>query len=141
MTGKSIHSVDQLLALPVEEFVKACYSSLLFRPADPAGLLHYVGVVAKGESKLAVAAAIASSDEARALPSHRKRLVTEVLARHASALIENARTHRSRQRAARRMETYLATVSGLRIAGQQEGGSGEADPFASYLTCVIQDRS
>lgn len=141
MTGFAVHSVDQLLALPAEEFVQACYRSLLFRAPDPQGLLHYVGVVAKGEAKLNVAAAIASSDEARALPPHRKRLVAEVLARHASTLIENARTPRAREYAAQRTEAYLGTVAGMRVAGQHGSAATAADPFVTYLTAVIQDRS
>lgn len=141
MTEFAVQSVDQLLAVPADEFVQACYRFLLFRAPDPQGLLHYVGVVAEGEAKLDIAAAIASSDEARALPPQRKRLVAEVLARHASTLIKNACTPEAREYAAQRVQVYLEAASGARVAGQQGPAAGKADPFSSYLIAVIEDRS
>jgi hypothetical protein len=140
MTETAIHSVDQLLALPTHEFVPACYRSLLFRAPDPEGLLHYVGVVAKGQAKLDIAAAIASSEEARVLPPHRKHLLAEVLVRHASTLIKNASTPPAREDAAERVQAYLEAASGARVAGQQGPAADETDPFSSYFTAVIQDR-
>lgn len=47
------------------ELVNACYSLLLGRGADPAGLSHHTGLLARGEDKAFIVGAIRYSEEGR----------------------------------------------------------------------------
>lgn len=135
---------DKLLRLSGDEFITACYRSILWREPDPSGRAHYLALIIKGEDKVAIAAAIASSDEARALPPGKKGLMAEILALHANKLIGKAWTSPQRRKAAEQVSRYLSIVSGFAIgAGTDGGGPGgrDADPFSSYYTSVIEDRN
>ncbi|SEQ94319.1 DUF4214 domain-containing protein [Sphingobium sp. YR768] len=59
-------SLAAMFALPEETFVQSLYQNFLGRPADPAGLDHYVISLRNGASKKKVARAIMRSDEYKA---------------------------------------------------------------------------
>ncbi len=131
-----------LLVLPNSQFIQSCYKAMLFREIDPEGLSHSLARLIAGEDKLAVAADIACSDEARALPASRKGLAIEILALHAESLIRRAWTPRRRDEAARRVHRYFAalaeTASNESATVQEPGDDG--DPFSTYFATVIHDR-
>lgn len=74
MTDKGYGTLDKLLAEQGMAFVKSCYRELLGRDADPDGLQHHLDLLAKGRSKLKVAASIADSAECRAKGLHNSSL-------------------------------------------------------------------
>jgi hypothetical protein len=59
-------TMEQLLALHGEDFVRTAYQVLLGREADDAGLAHYGKRLAAGEGKQAVVFALAESPEGQA---------------------------------------------------------------------------
>lgn len=63
-------TLDDLLSLPDEEFLRAAYVLILGREPDEAGLDNYRKKLVRGASKSAIAAAIAQSDEAKARADH-----------------------------------------------------------------------
>ena len=123
------------------EFVAECYRLILLRDADVGGLAHVLARLAGGEKRLVVAAEIASSDEAQALPSSKKRVVGEVLAMHAAELAAKAWTPARRRKLVDRMNRYFSVLSQSVPVGAQDADSPSAnpnDPFSNYLQSVIQ---
>lgn len=140
-------ALDVLLGLPSPQFIKSCYESVLFREADPEGLAHSLARLHAGEDKLSIAADIASSEEASALPSSRRILAGEILALHAGSLIRRAWTPKQRDAVARRVQRYFSCLTEAVVVetpsiGDAPGSSpsDEGDPFASYFATVINDR-
>ncbi len=137
-------SVDRLLSLADNDFVVACYWWILHREPDPSGLSHYLSRVIAGEDRLPIAAEIASSDEAQALPHSKKSLIGGILRVHASAMISSAWTPTKRAKAARQTQRYFEVVLGGKLGATDADspGSGNAgDPFEDYLNSVIKDRT
>lgn len=136
-------SLSGLLSLPDSQFVQSCYQALLLREIDPEGLRHSLARLLAGEDKLSIAADIASSDEARALPATRRGLAMEVLALQAESLVRRAWTPKQRDAAARLIHRYFSALaepnSNENAAETRLGNDG--DPFSGYLENVINDRS
>lgn len=63
-----VRDLQELMALQDEAFIGAAYRALFGRSPDPAGLHHYMGLLAEGHSRHRVIAELASSSEARARP-------------------------------------------------------------------------
>lgn len=136
-------SAEGLLQLPSEEFVLAAYRFLLFREADASGLAHYLTRVVNGEDKLAIAAEIASSEEARALPCTKKRAIGEILALQARALMKKSWSRPQRDQAAQCIVGYFSVLTPSKPSGADEDGSTDAksnDPFSNYLQSVIKNQ-
>jgi hypothetical protein len=68
-------SIETLLDLPDEEFVKAAYLLVLGRNPDPSGLAHYSRQVREGEEKAAILAELARSEEGRRTSSGRPEII------------------------------------------------------------------
>jgi hypothetical protein len=68
--SKPAESVEQLLSLDDEDFVRCAYLSVLGRPADPSGLAGYVRQVRLGADKKDLVVALATSPEAYKLPTN-----------------------------------------------------------------------
>lgn len=122
------------------DFATDCYRLILLREPDQGGLANFLSRLASGKDRLSVAAEIASSEEAQALPCYSKRVIGEVLAMHAASLAANAWTPARRRRLVDRMNRYFAVVSRTVAVGRQDAGSaaGEADdPFSDYFQSVI----
>lgn len=138
-------SVDRLLGLIGNDFfVATCYWWILHREPDPSGSSHYLSRVIAGQDRLLIAAEIASSDEAQALPHDKKSMIGEILRSHASAMISSAWTPAKRAKAARRTQRYFEVVLGSKLAATESGSlgsSGAGDPFEDYLNRVINDRA
>ena len=126
----------ELLGGTSQDFVLSCYRSILLREPDPEGLSHYLSRVLSGEERLAIAADIASSKEAQRLPPSAKRLITEILAARAEALVRGALSKKQRAHAAQLVSHYLWLVSGFTPGGT--GATSAGDPFAEYLHGVIE---
>lgn len=139
----SKRSVDKLLSIPGEhEFIAASYQQILYRAPDSSGMAHYLSRLQGGEDRLTVAAELAASDEASALPSGTKVVMTEILVRHSQQLISSSWTPARRRRSARQVERYLQAVCGARPAidvSAVRSGTVQ-DPFSTYLHRVIEDR-
>ncbi|PUE16066.1 glycosyltransferase [Limnohabitans sp. MMS-10A-178] len=58
-------TVDALLDLHDEDFVRCTYLTILGRSPDPSGFTHYLGLIRRGEAKGAIIASIGRSQEAR----------------------------------------------------------------------------
>lgn len=124
-------------------FVSDCYRFILLREADPGGLAHFLSRLARGKKRLFVAAEIASSAEAQALPCFRKRVVGEVLAMHAAALTAGAWTPARRRTLVARLDRYFSVLSKSVPVSSQGTDSSIAqadDPFSEYLESVIAKR-
>lgn len=63
---RSIHHVDDLLALNDAAFIEAAFSLLLGRAGDEGGLLHYGEALRAGTTRRAMLAELSGSEEARA---------------------------------------------------------------------------
>ena len=74
-------SVEELLSLHDEEFVRCAYLTLLGRSPDPSGLTHYLGLVRNGVAKGRIVAGIARSPEGREKATNLPRL-RETMWRH-----------------------------------------------------------
>jgi hypothetical protein len=61
----TIVSLDELLALDGEMFIRRAYQTLLLRDADPGGLVNYLGFLESGISKLDIVNELRSSIEGR----------------------------------------------------------------------------
>jgi hypothetical protein len=136
-------SADRLLSLVGNDFVATCYLWILHREPDPPGFSHYLSRVAAGESKLAIAADLASSDEAKALPLSKKPLISALLGLHAATIISRAFTPSRRAHAVRRTQRYFDVISGSESGGTGRDGPaplGTGDPFKDYLNSVINAR-
>jgi hypothetical protein len=131
-------AVAALLALPEREFVDECYRRLLLREPDPGGAAHQVERVRRGDDRLAIAADMSASKEARGIIRDRRSLAANVLAQHGKRLVERARTPGRRKAAAARVAQYIAHVGGIERASSQQ--VREQDPFADYYNSVITDR-
>jgi Domain of unknown function (DUF4214) len=143
LTSYSNRSADRLLSLVGNDFVATCYLWILNREPDTSGFSHYLSRVASGESKLAIAADLASSDEAKALPLSKKPLITGILGLHAAAIISRAFTSRRRAYAARQIQRYFDVISGSesnQTAQDDAASLGSGDPFKDYLNSVINAR-
>ena len=133
-------SVEDLLSLEGSDFITSCYLWLLYREPDLSGLAYYSSRIAAGDSRLAIAAHIASSDEARALPFGKKTLIAAVLGLHTSTLISRAWTPARRANTARQTQRYFEVIAGRepRSTNTNESiSSGSGDPFKDYLNIVI----
>jgi hypothetical protein len=132
---------SDLLALPAPEFVSECYRLILGREADQSGINHYLPKVVRGEDRLSIAAAIASSPEARILPSSKKRVVAEILAMHATAMALKAWTPARRRKLANRINLYFSVLSRSIIRNETDARSQAKrnDPFSDYLKSVIEN--
>lgn len=75
MTSELRVSVETLLDLPDEEFVKAAYLLVLGRHPDPSGLAHYSRQVRDGEEKAAILVELARSEEGRRTSSGRPEII------------------------------------------------------------------
>jgi FkbM family methyltransferase len=65
MMDRPAVTLNELLALYDEDFVRSAYLTLLRRPADPAGLSNYVGLIRRGVSREQILTALAASPEGR----------------------------------------------------------------------------
>lgn len=138
MTFQPIHSVDALLAQGPVEFVQSCYRMFLGREADESGLGYYLSCLQAGDSRLSVAANIASSDEAMAQPQGRKVFAAGLLARRVEELLPNGKmSPQARDTALAAIQRYFAVIAGRPLDETVE----ESDPFQTYFTSVIEDRS
>jgi hypothetical protein len=113
----------ELATLPAADFVTECYRMILGRKADATGLMHHLERTMKGEDRVSIAAKIAESDEAAALPSSRKRVVGEILAMHAAQLAEGATTPEDWHVLMRRLDRYFKVLApssgaGWRVTGE-----------------------
>jgi hypothetical protein len=59
------HKVNNLLELESENFIRACYRTLLLRDPDSAGLINYHKHLSEGLSKESIILALADSQEGR----------------------------------------------------------------------------
>lgn len=136
-------SLSSLLSLPNSQFVQSCYQAILLREIDPEGLSHSLARLLAGEDKLSVAADIASSDEARALPATSKGLAMEVLALQAESLVRRAWTPKQRDAAARRIHRYFTALAepNSNENAAEKRSCDDGDPFSAYLENVINDRN
>ena len=134
-------SLANLMTLQDQEFVTACYQWILQREPDPSGMGHYLVRVAVGDDRLAIAAGMASSDEAQNLRASQKALVGEILETHAGALLGKAETDEERAEASLIEQSYISCLTPKCMSTrlpQTDGPAREAsDPFQSYLDNVI----
>lgn len=130
-----------LLSLPDAQFVQACYRLVLFREIDPEGMSHTLSRLVAGEDKLAVAADIACSQEARALPVTKRELAMEILALRAESLVTGAWTRKQRDAAARQIHHYFSGLAAPPEEAPEAAPKSKGDPFSAYLENVIHDRS
>jgi FkbM family methyltransferase len=72
--ARSIHSIDELLALRGEEFVREAYRVVLCREADDEGLKNYMSAMHAGKSKIQIISALKQSTEGRKVPGRLRRL-------------------------------------------------------------------
>jgi hypothetical protein len=133
-------SASQLLSLSDREFVEECYRQILLREPDPDGTVHYLTRLGLGDDRLGIAAAIASSDEAREKARSRASIAADILGLHAERLITGAWTPSRRAAAAKRVRRYLAILSGRPDPSGSNDLSEAPDPFSDYLRNVIEDR-
>ena len=96
MSNSADHTLERLLNLDPESFVLACYQTILRRDGDPGGVAYYTAQVTSRGDKLAVAALLAASDEAKALWPQQKGMAAEVLSAYAARQILAARTPKMR---------------------------------------------
>ena len=136
MIDPTVADARILLGLSSHEFILGCYRRILHREGDPSGIAYYTSKITTGADRIAVAAEIASSEEALCLPASRKAGVAEFLALHASQLIESARTTSRRRRAVERITRYFDVLAGP--AAKADAGG---DPFSTYLHEVIEERT
>lgn len=61
----TVESLNELLALDGEAFIRCAYKTLLLRDADPGGLVNYLGFLEAGVSKLDIVDELRSSIEGR----------------------------------------------------------------------------
>ena len=137
-SAKSL-SASQLLSLSDREFVEECYRQILLREPDPDGTVHYLTRLGLGDDRLGIAAAIASSDEAREKARSRASLAADILGLHAQRLITGAWTPKRRATAAQRVQRYMAILSGRPDPSNPDACSAISDPFSDYLRNVIED--
>lgn len=64
---KAATDIDGLLAWRHEDFVECAYRTILQRPADPDGQLHYTKRVLNGDPKMEILRDLHASEEARAV--------------------------------------------------------------------------
>lgn len=74
------NSLDELLALEDQDFVRAAYVTLLGRPADQEGFWFYTQLLRAGERKAAIIARLARSAEAQSSGTDLPRLKSYVRA-------------------------------------------------------------
>lgn len=139
MSSEPAPTLDELLAMPPLEFIKACYRWLLGREADESGLIYYMDRIQTGDSRLTVAGNIASSDEAMIQPTGRKLLAAQVIAARMSELLPVKLKEEERDVALAALDRFLAVLIGRPLASSAADDAG--DPFQYYLTSVIEDRS
>jgi hypothetical protein len=63
-------TVNELLGLSGEPFIRAAYRAILGRDVDDTGLDHYLGRLARGDKRISVLSELANSPEAVARASH-----------------------------------------------------------------------
>lgn len=134
-------ALASLLSLPNAQFVQACYRLILFREIDPEGMSHTLTRLVAGEDRLAVAADIACSKEARALPVTKRGLAMEILALRAETLVTGAWTRKQRDAAARQIHRYFSDLAAPPEDVPEAAPKPKGDPFSAYLEDVIHDRN
>lgn len=139
MSTELAPTLEELLALPPLEFVKACYRWLLGRKADESGLSYYLERLQVGDSRLAVAGNIVSSDEAMLLPPGRKMLAAQVIAARMAELLPVKLNEKERQVALSALNRFVTVLIGYPFSSSVDKDAD--DPFQHYLTSVIEDRS
>ena len=133
-------AVRALLDLPDRAFVDECYRRILLREPDPTGTVHQLERVRSGDDRLAIAADMSASDEARKIIRDRRSLAPNILALHAERLTVAARTAAKRRSAAARIRRYILVASGVSAPGHDQRRPSD-NPFADYLNSVIADRN
>lgn len=156
------NDVRSLLVLNDVQFVATAYLTLLRRPADSDGLVHYTSRLRAGHAKLDVLDLLARSREGRhkgvVLPGLRKalsrhRLLQAPLVGPVLRWLSGAEGNSPRERRLRAIEqgqlrnessqaALLAEVRALRqdLASGQFGGGAGASPAAAHGELIVQPR-
>lgn len=130
-------SATQLLGLSDRQFVEQCYRQILLREPDTDGVVHYLTRIGLGDDRLAIAAAIASSQEGSRKARNRQSLALEILQSHAERLILYAWTPRRRKAATKKIQRYMSGLAG-RPELLETQATESSDPFSDYLKYVIE---